>query len=1044
MPQNQKINVPSTVEKTIADHSWDDEKERAYRTLYAAMPGDKVVWGDRSVGMTVDSVEDTDGKRKIEVEKPRADGTYTVRESRAEGAMKLTSPIGRADNLHFVERGDSSRQLTDREVRDLVDRLTENAVDAFMRQDYDDWPSAVADVVEDWADRVVARDWRGYKHDEWRDGDPQAIFRSVVETLTGEDADDSDLSMRERAELVLHDTVLDTGKQRAEASIISSKQDYRDLVEKLAHHTIDRIERKSYADSRVATRDTISDWIDDRTDPTYQSIIEHGNNRFGDDDEMYSDASNPGEEARQRAFDILDHDVWEEVQLLLRDRGDHDPTLRGMTRQTYEETVDHLAGQTLRRWDENSFLRTTAKEVVGEWADQVEAQEWPNHRHRTWAAGDVEDIFASVTIHSDTNPFVWNPFSSKKERKMAVQAMLPAVVSQAEESYDETQPESEAVPADEYMQDVLDMDTTYDELKVAEPDEIDEIADRITTSMTGDEVGWTFVDEIIEAGGVVPEATNDWVLVDYGVIREGEKLRKLAWFDRGQGHVLVLSGMAKGEPDELDEYDEPYEDFHVTHHEFNTREPEYVCQDVTLEHGLECVYEFVDGTKADIRVIETREQDWVQEQITYEDVNAGGVMDALVPNLPWGGQDILTLADKKSRGIASFTIRDWGPEMARMAGYTAVAVAPRWLADRLDGVRVEPNVHKHHGVGTRISKEFGDSPGESGIGGKAQVDLNVRPQTFTNLSERYAPRFVTQGLEEGDIGKGAIRSVGETVDSLAGSEELVYNDPVAQQIVEGEVDLDTMSQEELQNLAQDADREFDDDVYYGIVDQQEGEEPGTTLSQKLYGYAHYEAQQERVDRETFGSAFLDEYGGSVDSFLDVIRRGTEDAAEEEEGEEVQFSWDQFEQQEIGVSGLLMRGLDAEALVDGAEFFEIDDWLEQKFTFVGGDYTTDEEAPTYDEWKRERFGPGMPAGPEKEARMVAQYHKEVAAADLEHADPYEALGIDEERVEEGDWDNHIYDSDDGFGNDFDNVAERIDNQEADAAAQEFERSVDNIE
>lgn len=1066
MSSESTVSLPDPLETQRERRNWGEERTRAWQTFYDARPGDKVVWADRSIGMTVAETRvDSQGNRVVEVEKPRADGTYRLREKWDENRPRITSDIGRANNLRFTERGESdrSRELTAAEYDDLVERLVENAVDSFLRHDYEDWSRAVADVVEDWSERVALRQWQGYTHHpDWQDGDPDTIFRSVVKHSTdGDFADDADLTTREQAELVVHDAVLASGRERAEETIVTDAEDYRDLVEKLAHHTLDRIDRKSYADARVATRDTISDWVDDRREPAYHAIIEYGYAQF---DEAEYEHYEGEEMYREMAFDILNLDVWEEVQHLQRDRGQHDPTLRGLTREQYWELVDHLVGRTLRQWDDG-FLRTTARDVVQNWADRVANEQWAEHRHRIWADGDVEDIFASATIHAETNPFVWNPFAADKERRMAEQAILADVVDQAEDTYDETQPETEPVPANEYMEDVLGVDVTYDDLKEAEPQEVNKTLSRITEAMNGDEVGWTFVDEIIEMGGTVPETTNDWVLVDYGVIREGDQLRKLAWFNRGTGDVLVLSGMANGTPEQLTDLADPYDQFHVTFHEYQASEPEFVCESVSLEAGLECVLDYVDETKADIRIIETRDGDFVQEQITEEDINTGGVIDSLVPNLPIGSEDILTAADNRARGVAGFVTRDWLPELAAITAYTAISVAPRWVGERLDGVRVEPSISKRHGVGTKVSKNFGKAPHESGIGGRAQVELNVRPETFSTLGERYAPQILRRGFEEGDLGKGAVREVGEGIEGLRTWGQW-YNDATIPEIQQ--TDLDSLGLEELQALADRTDRGYADDDYTDA----------DKLRKKLWGYANH------AEPQSFGQAFLDEFGDSAMSFFDVLSEGVEDAQEERlkrefladfhdipeeevdveamwdedeiapevlQGyyedviEEANFSWDEFERQDLGISGLLMRGLDAESLVKGAEFFDVDDWLEENFTFVGGDYWEGEEQPTFAEWKAERYGPGQPAGPEEEARQMARFHKEVAAADVEAADPFESLGIDPEMVErQGDYEQAQYQFDGEFGNDFDNVAERLDAQESEMAAQEFERSLDAVD
>jgi hypothetical protein len=488
------------------------------------------------------------------------------------------------------------------------------------------------------------------------------------------------------------------------------------------------------------------------------------------------------------------------------------------------------------------------------------------------------------------------------------------------------------------------------------------------------------------------------------------------------------------------------------------------------------VYEFVGGTQADIRIIETKGEDYVQEQITHEDVNAGGVLDALVPNLPVGTDDIFTLADKNLRGAADYTANYWGPEMAQMAAYVAVAAGPHWVGKRLDGVKVEPNIHKKHGIGTKISKEFGTAPHESGVGGKAQVDINIRPSTFEKLGQKYAPGVLRKGLDEGDIGKGVVRDINDWMNTISSwGEYEVYEDSTINTILRS--DLDSMSLEELQDLADETDRDYDAEVYHGLIDEENDEREGEELRRKLYGYANY-ADPEEV-RRGFGGEFVDEFGESMDSVIEILQRGSTDMALDQEKreylaeyhdkdleevelpedweklsdetqdafyndivEDIEFSWDEFESQDIGISGMLMRGLDAEGLVDGAEFLNIDDWLERNFTFVGGDYFDDDDPPTFEEWKEQRFGQGKPAGPEEEARLWAQYHKEIHGTDPEDATPLDALGIDKDAAEMDEYDVR-HEFDDTFGNSFEDVEERIAEGETDAAADEFERMSDEV-
>ena len=680
----------------------NEEQREALNVLQNARPGDEVLWADRSVAMEVEKTGvDDEGNHWIDANKPRGDGVYRVRERYQNGIPKFTSPIGRANNLHFVDRAPEPRGLSEADYRELVQRSVENATDSFVRLNYEGWADAVEDVVEAWADEVAFQDWPGYRHHpEWEDGDVEAIFESVVEHSTFEAVDDEN-PIRMQAENALYSDIFDEGRQQAEESLITNQREYDEFVEMKAQHVLDRFDRKSYSSARHATRDTVSAWIDDRQRPAFQSVIEYGNTRFEED--YYDDVDDP---VRERAFDILDHDIWEEVQEMQRERGDHDPTLRGLTYTDYQDLVDHLAKRTRRRYNGQGFIRNTAKTVVKQWAKEVEAEEWDGHRHRVYAAGDVDDIFSSAAIHADANPTVFNIFSSDVEKKSAILAVTPDVVKRTKNILDERASDETLVPADEYIQDTLGLDATYDDLAAMDGEESREFAKRVMESIEGDELGWTFVDEILAADGVVIEKTNDWMLVDYGVIRQGDRLRKLAWFDRDDGDILVLSGTTNADPMDLPEVDNAYDTFHVALHQYGDDSPEFLLRDASLEDALNYVYDYLNGDMADFTLVEDEEGVYVHDRITQDDINASGVANSLVPNVPFGTDDVFTLADKNIRGIAKY-LNDWGTELSQLTAYVAILALPGVVGKALDGVKVEPIVDKNKGLGTRASREFG-------------------------------------------------------------------------------------------------------------------------------------------------------------------------------------------------------------------------------------------------------------------------------------------------------------------------------------------------
>lgn len=1053
--------IPAGWQEMIDNRNWSDQEIEAFRVMRNARPGDSVIFADRSMAMEVEETgTDEDGNRYLEVAKPRADGTYTVRERYKNDKPKYSSDVGRANDLEWVDREPEPREITEQDYEELAERLIENALDAFMRLDYGDWSDAVTDVVEDWSEDVAFERWKGYRHHpDWEDGDAEAIFESVVDhaDTVPEDHEDGDLSPRDRAEIVLYERIFTEGRQQAEDSIITDESDYRDIADMLAHHSIDRYNRKNYSMARIAVNDTVSNWLDDRGEPAYQSIIEYGNNRFDDSDYDHYDDS--VEEARERAFDILNHDVWERVQEYQRQEGEHDPTVRGLTATDYGELVDVLGMRAARRYTGEGFLRTTAKDVVDDWADKVQAEEWSGHRHRVYAAGDVEDIFASVALHATANPHVWNPFSSNRERKLAVQAITPEVVTQAETVVDKNQAQADPVPAEEYVQDTLGLDKSWDDFTAADPDSAKETAERVVEAADGDEVGWTFAEEILESGGRIPESTNDWVLVDYGVIRQGDTLRKLAWFNRANGNVLALSGQANAEPFDLADADQPYQGFHVTMFRYDEDAPTMLLSDVGLQEALDYVYERIGANEADFRVITDKDDVYVQDQITDEDLNLGGVMDTLVPNLPFGADDLITVAEAKSNRVKS-ELHIWGPELAKMSAYAVLLAAPKWLSSTLDGVRVQPQLDKNKGIGTKVSaEEVWASKDEPGIGGDFEGKLYVRPATFSKIADRAAPRFVTHGINEGDFGHAAVKSVSKRVkdiqhpdtyaqqwgkaflDEFAGSPTSLlfllssgaedWEDELMSKMAERRREdkdelkqrlrrefIESHNREDLKSndfIGEDSDIaqiEWEELPYsfkkdYDQYIQERAAEMDPIMALTAEQILDLEEGKERQDiRRQFFEKYYDwsdlEDNSFVDDPSDLIE-GSWDNAPEEMKQEYrefvrqeadlldEFKWDDLNGDRIGLSGMMMRGLDAESVIDGAKFLNVEKWLYNHFDHRIR--TDSEEIPSFEEWEAEHFGPGNPSGPEQEARRRARFHKEVAAGE-DAPNPYDALGVNE--------------------------------------------------
>lgn len=1050
MPDD-KTTIPTGWQESMSENNWSEGERDAWRVLHDARPGDLVLWADRSVAMeVVETAQDEEGHHILHVDKPRGEGTYEVHERYHEGRPKFSSPIGRANNLHFVERAAEPRGLSKDECAALVERLSENAVDAFVRLDYGEWREVVLDVVEEWADDVSFLQWKGYKHHpDWEDGDPDAIFASVVEHGTYE-AHDEESTQREQAEVALFEDVFREGRELAEASLITSRSDYEDTVEKLAHHTLDRYDRL-YDNARTATVDTIGDYVADREPVAQQSIIEHGTDRF--DDGEYAELTGD-EEVQERAYDKLDADVWERVQQHQRDRGEHDPTVRGLTYTNYRDLVDMLVEEAMRRHGETRFLRTTVKHVVKNWADEVEAREWAGHRHRVYTAGDVEDIFNSVTIHAEADPLVFNPFSRHKERKMAVNALIPEVLDEADAAVEAGELPAPAVEADRYLNENLDMDDiSFADLNAADAEELREFLDTAMEAVDGSEVGWTFVEEILASNGAVPSQTNDWRLIDYGVIRHGDPTRKLAWFSQETGDLLILTGRATATVDDLadGQVDIPYGDFHVQRIAFGADEPEFLLTDAPLEEALEFVYDFVDADRADVRLIETPDDIYIQESIDVDDINAGGVLDALVPNLGITSDDVTALAGSATKGSALFVRRFW-PEISGVATLAAI-ISGHWVlaAGGFLGTNIKPNFHKRKGVGVKASREFGVGTREAGVGGEVDMDLHVRNETFSRLLDNHAPTFIRYGLNEGDLGKGAVASAGESLDTFRDTFAYSYEDDTVPKIKAA--DLDTLSEQELRDLAREADRDFESEGAWGDPEQ---------LRKKVYGYAEYY----EPERTSWGQAFLDEYGNSIERLEAILTSGTEDAMvapsdqkefnsqqnvgsvgevddaiEEEvnipigEYDPDNFSWDDLRRTKVGISGILLRGLEAEDVVSTADYLNVDRWLGG--VMHNASERVRSKAPTFEEWQNSRYGPGQPAGPEEEARRMARFHKRLARA-RDPPDPSDVLGYIRDKPDDlGDYNPTNYDFDDTLGSTFDRVAEKFTSNEPVADTHEAE-------
>ena len=341
--------------------TWSDTERELMETLYSLEPGDEVLFADRSVPLQVERVTTTeDGRRRVTVKGQRG-GVYTITENYdPQGRPKPTSSAGRATNLQVTARAGSDDKihdeppdasLTEEQYDELVEDLTQRAVDAYMRMDYESITGAVNDVIEEWLDDVAFHRWNEHQIPYHEDA-PEEIFNSVMEH-EGEwpepNTQYAEATPRNQAEIVLQEEVLERAKPRAEETLITNPEEYDEAVEKLAHLSIDRYEQKNYPSARVATRDTVSNYIDRHGETVHEAIVEYGDPPTGAEIDHYQGEEDP---LRERAYDTLDIAVWDRVSEIQRERGDHDPTKRGLTALQFEDLVEDLVERTLRRHHE--------------------------------------------------------------------------------------------------------------------------------------------------------------------------------------------------------------------------------------------------------------------------------------------------------------------------------------------------------------------------------------------------------------------------------------------------------------------------------------------------------------------------------------------------------------------------------------------------------------------------------------------------------------------------------------------------------------------
>jgi hypothetical protein len=740
-----------------------------------ATPGDLVLAAGRSKPLEVVRTGETDeGLRFLLVEGPSG-GEYRIRERYdATGAPKYTSKMGRANDLHIVEeRLDrdpadiaAQQELSEAEYERLVERLVERSIDVFARLDYESYHDAVEEVVEEWADEVSYWEWAEWEG-AWVDGTSETIFLSVLEHAgrwPEIDARGVSQTPRNQAMLVLTDEVVAAGRPEAERTLIRSQSTYDDTVEKLAHYALDRFRSKGYDSARIAVRDTVGNFIDTHTETVHDAIITYGEQPSFEDD-LYSGYSEE-EMKRERAYDILDIAVWERVRQMQREVDEHDPTRRGLTYRDYDDLVDALMEEALRQHHGSRPLRSVVVEVVDDWADAVDAEVWEGHRFELWAPGDRSDIFASAAMHGSVDPVTFNPFSQNRERKLAEQVLVADVFKRAERVKDEEE-SAPPVPATEYLQEELGLDVSYDDILREESEDLGEFLIRGIESLEGNELGWTFVDEAVAAGALVPQMTNEWVLIDYGIVRSDDDTRRLAWFHRDTGDVLTVRGTVDGDPTE-GAY-ETNDDFTVSRWYYRVPDRDHLLTDVPASRALRFVYDYTGAASSDVKVVEDmRGERWVVDTVTDDDINTGGVLDALVPNISLPGPDltetdIYNIAEDRLYGASRWLLR-WSGPLGRLGKFAVVKMTPYLSARYLSNLRIEPQVSSRHGPGLRGSYIYGRNE-DSWWTAKVDANFNIKPSAIRQTAAQFVPQGDGPGVVDAE-------QRGRVVEGLSGAKRL--------------------------------------------------------------------------------------------------------------------------------------------------------------------------------------------------------------------------------------------------------------------------------
>ena len=256
---------------------------------------------------------------------------------------------------------------------------------------------------------------------------------------------------------------------------------------------------------------------------------------------------------------------------------------------------------------------------------------------------------------------------------------------------------------------------------------------------------WTFVDELNALGQDVPKAVNDWMLIDYGVVRDGST-RKAVWLN-GETNEAVAVGFVR-DPDD----DQPtwycWETDDVES-DAKSLDPAMTTQSASeaLDYIRQTLYGDVD--QVDIEIIEDEDGNITIRDNIDDETLGGRIMDVYgrVPSLPVSisyPTGASGLVGDSFSGVLDYF--DDNKKKAGRIGKFVIVYSVVTLSQRFTGVTLTPVIEpKRLGVEVHYKYEgkLGDYLRDSNIGrstevgprdaaGTAKIDgeFTVNPQEF--------------------------------------------------------------------------------------------------------------------------------------------------------------------------------------------------------------------------------------------------------------------------------------------------------------------------